>query len=122
MAFLKYLQIFFNTIAVLSLTGIIFVVLFQILARYALPQAPVWTEELSRFLFIFSIVFASGTVIIKGRHVNLELFHHRLSKKRNPHLQYYFQPFTHGIQLCDYTICVEVHSGGQSSDISGHEC
>ena len=78
---LKYLQIFFNTIAVLSLTGIIFVVLFQILARYALPQAPVWTEELSRFLFIFAIVFASGTVIIKGRHVNLELFHHRLSKK-----------------------------------------
>ena len=78
---LKYLQIFFNTTAVLCLCGIIFVVLFQILARFALPQAPVWTEELSRFLFIFSIVFASATVIIKGRHVNLELFHHRLSKK-----------------------------------------
>ncbi|EDM25880.1 Tripartite ATP-independent periplasmic transporter, DctQ component [Lentisphaera araneosa HTCC2155] len=78
---LKCLQLFFNSLAVLCLGGIIFVVLFQIIARYALPQAPVWTEELSRFLFIFSIVFASATVIIKGRHVNLELFHHRLSKK-----------------------------------------
>lgn len=80
-AILKYLQVIFNSAAVICLVGIIGVVLFQVIARYALPKAPVWTEELSRFLFIFSIVFASATVIIKGRHVNLELFHHRLSKK-----------------------------------------
>jgi TRAP-type C4-dicarboxylate transport system permease small subunit len=51
---LSWLQNIFNTAAVLSLLGIVVVVLFQIFARYALPQAPVWTEELSRFLFIYS--------------------------------------------------------------------
>ena len=78
---LKCLQNIFNTGTVISLVAIALVVLYQILARYALPKAPVWTEELSRYLFIYCIVLASGTVIIKGRHVRLELFQHRLSEK-----------------------------------------
>ncbi|MCH2204851.1 MAG: TRAP transporter small permease [Lentisphaerales bacterium] len=78
---LDWLQKIFNTAAIVFLLGIVFVVLFQIFARYALPKAPVWTEELSRFLFIYTIIFASASVIIQERHVNLELFQHRLSEK-----------------------------------------
>ena len=78
---LKCLQYFFNTGAILALVAIAAVVLYQIVARYALPESPVWTEELSRYLFIYCIVLTSGTVIIKGRHVRLDLFHHRLSEK-----------------------------------------
>lgn len=78
---LEWLQKIFNIAAIAFLLGIVFVVLFQIFARYALPKAPVWTEELSRFLFIYTIIFASASVIIQERHVNLELFQHRLSEK-----------------------------------------
>lgn len=78
---LKWLQNIFNTGSVISLIAIALVVLYQILARYALPESPVWTEELSRYLFIYCIVLASGTVIVKERHVRLELFHSRLSPK-----------------------------------------
>jgi TRAP-type transport system small permease protein len=78
---LKWLQIIFNGAAILALLAIAAVVLYQIFARYMLPKAPVWTEELSRYLFIYAIILASGTVIIKRRHMRLELFHHRLSQK-----------------------------------------
>ena len=78
---LEWLQKIFNIAAIAFLLGIVFVVLFQIFARYALPKAPVWTEELSRFLFVYTIIFASASVIIQERHVNLELFQHRLSEK-----------------------------------------
>ena len=71
----------FDTGAVVALLAIVAVVLYQILARYALPRAPVWTEELSRYLFAYTIVLASGAVIVHKRHVRLELFHHKLSER-----------------------------------------
>jgi TRAP-type C4-dicarboxylate transport system permease small subunit len=68
--------------AVATLLGIAGVVLFQIFARYALPKSPVWTEELSRYLFAYTIVLASASVLIRERHVRLELFHHALSERK----------------------------------------
>jgi TRAP-type C4-dicarboxylate transport system permease small subunit len=67
--------------AVVALLGIVCVVLFQIFARYALPTSPVWTEELSRYLFAYAIVLAAAAVIIRRRHVRLELFQHKLSPR-----------------------------------------
>ncbi len=78
---LKWLQRLFDTGAVVCLTGIALVILYQIFARYALPKSPSWTEELARYLFIYTVVLASGTILIKRRHVRLELFQHRFSKK-----------------------------------------
>lgn len=78
---IKWLGVVFSTAAILALGGIILVVLFQIFARVALPKSPVWTEELSRYLFIYSIVLASAAVIFNKRHVTLEVFHQRLPKK-----------------------------------------
>lgn len=77
---LKCLQIIFDAGAVISLIGIAAVILYQIFARYALPKSPVWTEELARYLFIYSVILASGAVIVKQRHVRLEIFQHRLNK------------------------------------------
>ena len=77
---LKCLQYIFDTGAVISLIGIAVVILYQIFARYALPKSPVWTEELARYLFIYSVILASGAVIVKERHVRLELFQHHFNK------------------------------------------
>lgn len=78
---LKWLQNIFNTAAILALAAIALVVLYQVVARYALPKSPVWTEELSRYLFIYCITLASSAVVLTGRHVRLELFDGRLSSK-----------------------------------------
>jgi TRAP-type C4-dicarboxylate transport system permease small subunit len=76
------LERFFGALACLALVAIMLVVVLQIVARHALPQVPAWTEELSRYLFIHAIVLASGSVIVRQRHVRLELFHERLSPRR----------------------------------------
>ena len=78
---IKWLDRIFGGLACLALVGIIGVVLLQIVARYALPQAPAWTEEASRYLFAYAIVLASGSVIVRKRHVRLELFQHRISRR-----------------------------------------
>lgn len=80
---IKWLDRIFGGLACLALLGIIGVVLLQIIARYALPQAPAWTEEASRYLFAYTIVLASGSVIVRKRHVRLEMFQHRISRKAN---------------------------------------
>lgn len=64
----------FAILASVSLLAIAAVVLLQVIARFMLPSSPVWTEELSRYLFIYLIVLSSGLVIRDDRHVRLELF------------------------------------------------
>ncbi|GHC29217.1 C4-dicarboxylate ABC transporter permease [Kushneria pakistanensis] len=65
------------TVAGLILVTIAGVVILQILGRLVLPAAPVWTEELSRYLFIMMIAVSAGLVMRRGKHISLELFHHR---------------------------------------------
>ena len=79
---LKWIERLFNTAAIIALSAIMLIVLYQIIGRL-LPQAPVWTEELSRYLFVYTIVLASAAVIIRKRHVRLELFHHKFSPRVN---------------------------------------
>ena len=65
-----------SSMALLAIAG---VVLLQVIARFMLPSSPVWTEELSRYLFIYLIVLSSGLIIRDDRHVRLELFQGFLS-------------------------------------------
>ncbi|WP_227369486.1 TRAP transporter small permease [Halomonas sp. M20] len=70
-----WLDRLFGVLASLALLGIAAVVLLQIFARLALPSSPAWTEELSRYLFIYMVALSSGLVLRRNRHVNVELFH-----------------------------------------------
>lgn len=81
----------FATLAVSTLLAIALVVMIQVVSRFMLPSSPIWTEELSRYLFIYLIVFSSGLVIRHNRHVRLELFHWALS----PVWQKVYQVFCH---------------------------
>ncbi|MCM2973272.1 TRAP transporter small permease [Larsenimonas suaedae] len=77
-ALIRGLDRLFATLAVLGLLAIAAVVILQIVARVALPSSPVWTEELSRYLFIHMIAVSSGLVLRQHRHVGVELFQHTL--------------------------------------------
>ena len=78
---LNGLEVICNTLSALAFTGIILVVVYQILGRTFLKQPPPWTEELSRYLFIYLVTFASGSLVLRQKHVSLELFQHKLSHK-----------------------------------------
>ncbi len=68
----------FVLLAKLALVAIAATVLLQIAGRLFLPFTLAWTEELSRYLFIYMVALASGVAIRRHRHVNVELYHHLL--------------------------------------------
>ena len=59
--------------ALLSLLGMIAVVALQVTARFLLPSAPNWTEEVARTFFIYSVAFGAAVGIRQGAFVKIEL-------------------------------------------------
>ncbi|QPL44846.1 TRAP transporter small permease [Halomonas sp. A40-4] len=71
----------FLTLAVMALIAIAATVLLQICSRLFLPFSIAWTEELSRYLFIYMVALSVGVVLRQNRNISVELFHHRLSPR-----------------------------------------
>jgi TRAP-type transport system small permease protein len=65
---------------ILSFLGVITVVLIQILSRY-LPYTAVWTEELTRFLFIYSISFGAPLALKNKEFISVDILTGLLPKK-----------------------------------------
>lgn len=68
----------FLTLAVMALIAIAATVLLQICSRLFLPFSIAWTEELSRYLFIYMVALSVGVVLRQNRNISVELFHHLL--------------------------------------------
>tara|TARA_R110002124_G_scaffold287021_2_gene469764 strand:- start:11578 stop:12036 length:459 start_codon:yes stop_codon:yes gene_type:complete len=64
----------------LSFILMIAVVLLQIIARYALPWSPNWTEELARFCFIYLVSMGAALAVNNG-YVSVNFLLDRLSPK-----------------------------------------
>jgi TRAP-type transport system small permease protein len=65
---------------ILSFLGVIVVVLIQILSRY-LPYTAVWTEELTRFLFIYAISFGAPLALKNKEFISVDILTALLPKK-----------------------------------------
>ncbi|RKL68128.1 C4-dicarboxylate ABC transporter permease [Salipaludibacillus neizhouensis] len=65
---------------ILCFTGLIIVVIIQIASRY-LPQTFVWTEELSRFLFLYSVSFGAPLALKDKEFINVDLLLNYLPKR-----------------------------------------
>ncbi|WP_219701238.1 TRAP transporter small permease [Marinomonas lutimaris] len=77
---LRIIDWVFSVLAVSALLAITAVVMLQVISRFLLPSSPIWTEELSRYLFVYLIVMGSGLVIRHNRHVRLELYQGALNR------------------------------------------
>lgn len=71
--------------AVIGMVSLCVVVMLQIVGRLFLDTPPVWTEELSRYLFIGTVAVSIGIAYKRGELVSVELLYNALSK-RNAHL------------------------------------
>jgi TRAP-type C4-dicarboxylate transport system permease small subunit len=49
------------------------VILFGVLMRYVVGGAPIWTDELARFLIIGGVMLAAGAVWVEGGHMRINL-------------------------------------------------
>ncbi|WP_249976458.1 TRAP transporter small permease [Vreelandella olivaria] len=77
----------FVTLAVLALVTLSVTVLLQVVARLFLPFSLSWTEELSRYLFIYMVALSAGAVLRRNRNVSVELFHHLLGMRAKAAVQ-----------------------------------
>lgn len=62
-------------LAVIALIGLSLTVLLQVASRLFLPITIAWTEEITRYLFIYMVSLGAGVVLHRHRNVNVELFH-----------------------------------------------
>src|SRR5699024_2579807 len=62
----------FGVISVLLFTALLLVVVIQILSRYV-PIEFTWTEELSRYLFVYSMVTAAPVALRKSEFITVDM-------------------------------------------------
>lgn len=67
---------------IISAFGLIFTVLLQIVTRrFFVSVAPPWTEEVSRFFFIYAISFGAGLAQREGYFVSMDYFYRKFNAK-----------------------------------------
>ncbi|WP_163577237.1 TRAP transporter small permease [Halomonas faecis] len=66
------------------------VILYGVFMRYLVGGAPIWTDELSRFLIIGSVMLAAGAVWVEGGHMRVALIE-RLLPARLTRLLHLYQ-------------------------------
>lgn len=67
--------------ALLSFIGLVGVVILQVITRLFLPITISWTEEVSRYLFLYCVAFAAPVALKKRELVFVDLLVMRLSTK-----------------------------------------
>lgn len=69
-----YVEKILENCAFISFTALVITVLIQIFTRY-LPMGIsfIWTEELTRFLFIYSVAFSAPLAMKRKEYVNVDL-------------------------------------------------
>lgn len=77
---LKWTTRILGLLSILFFTGIIVIVSTQILSRF-LPFSYVWTEELTRYCFLFAICFGAPIALLKNEYINVDLIIGKLTKK-----------------------------------------
>lgn len=76
----KLIERLLGFLTIVSFIGVISAVVVQIMARY-LPYNAVWTEELTRYFFIFTICFGAPLGLLKGEYINVDVILKRIPLK-----------------------------------------
>lgn len=74
-------------ICVVLFTLIVIVLTAEVIARYVFNSSFRWSEELSRFLFIWLIFISASYAALKKSHIYIETFFMILPKKVKPYAQ-----------------------------------
>jgi TRAP-type transport system small permease protein len=65
----------------ISFILMILTVMLQVIARYALPWSPHWTEEMARFCFIYMVSLGAGLAVNDRAYINVSVLQDRLTPK-----------------------------------------
>jgi len=68
-------------ISIIGITGGVALAFFNVVARYGFDYSLTWASELTVYLFLWSIFFASAYLFRTNSHITIDLFIQSLSKK-----------------------------------------
>ncbi|MCM2358859.1 MAG: TRAP transporter small permease [Geobacteraceae bacterium] len=69
---LKPLEWIENTLAVVSMTAVSLLIFAQVVSRYGFNYTPIWSEELSRFLVVWSIFIGVAIGVRNNQHIGVD--------------------------------------------------
>jgi len=69
----KVLKVLLSIGSVTGMLGFIVAVTIQIFSRTFLPTVPSWTEEVSRYLFIYAVAFGAGLCVLDNGYVMVDI-------------------------------------------------
>ncbi|MFD2922208.1 TRAP transporter small permease [Halobacillus naozhouensis] len=76
----KVLSGLLETLTVIMFSGVMIVVIIQILGRYS-PFTFVWTEELTRYFFIYAVAFGAPVAMKRREYIRVDLLVELLPNK-----------------------------------------
>lgn len=77
-------------VSVLFLFATVVICLLQVTTRTLMSFSFRWTEELTRYIVIFAVFFASGTLLAEDEHPRVEMLCALLPKKTQLRLNYFY--------------------------------
>ncbi|WP_203340633.1 TRAP transporter small permease [Planococcus beijingensis] len=75
--FRKLIDATLSFLTVLSFAGVIIIVTIQIISRFA-PFSFIWTEELTRYLFLYGIAFGAPLALMRNEFINVDMILNRM--------------------------------------------
>ncbi len=71
--FLDFLEMIEKIILTSTVVIMMFTMLYQIVLRYCFSSANAWSEELTRYLFIFNVMIACAMAVRRGSHLQIDV-------------------------------------------------
>lgn len=84
----KYIDKTLEISTIISFIALILVVFIQVFSRFLLPTSPSWTEEASRFIFIYAIAFSAPLALKRNEYVKVDILLSKFSKKIQDIIEY----------------------------------
>lgn len=80
-AFLDYIELIIKVILVASVAVMIFAMAYQVVLRYIFNNANAWSEELTRYVFIYQVMFGSAIAIRRNSHLQVDVLINKMKPK-----------------------------------------
>ncbi|MBQ8852551.1 MAG: TRAP transporter small permease, partial [Oscillibacter sp.] len=70
-----------EAILAVSVPVMVFIMMYQVVLRYVFSNSNAWSEELTRYLFIFNVMFASAIAVRRNSHLQIDILINLLKPK-----------------------------------------
>ena len=79
--FLDVIEKVQKAILAVSVPVMVFIMMYQVILRYVFSNSNSWSEELTRYLFIFNVMFAAAIAVRRNSHLQIDILINLFSPK-----------------------------------------